>query len=69
MVDMAIAATFVRELTEKQFGEQRQHRQTQRRMATASRSATGSGPAVREAGRGEGTRTGRILARLAQVRG
>jgi hypothetical protein len=66
MVDMAIAANFVRELTQEQFAEQRQ---APRRRAAASRSAKGSGPAPREAGRGEGTRMRRTLARLAQARG
>jgi hypothetical protein len=79
MVDLAIAANFVRELTEEQFAEER------RRGAPASRGADGAGPAVRtsdrpqaprrqdtKARRGAGrgaTLLGRTLARLGHVRG
>jgi hypothetical protein len=66
MVDLAIAANFVRELTEDQFAEQRR---VHRRKAAANRTANGSDPAPRQARRGETTRMRRTLARLAQVRG
>jgi hypothetical protein len=84
MVDLAIAANFVRELTEEQFAERPRHAT---RSAAAASSVNGSGPAresdrrapARESGRRGQTRdtrtrnetTGfwRTLARLAQVRG
>jgi hypothetical protein len=66
MVDMAIAASFVRELTEDQFAQQPR---AQRRSAAANRAGTGSGQAARESDRRETTRMGRALARLAHVRG
>lgn len=82
MVDLAIAANFVRELTEEQFAEER--RRT-RRGAPASRGANRAPAAVRTsdrpqaprrqgtpARRGAGvgaTRLRRTLARLVQVRG
>jgi hypothetical protein len=84
MVDVAIAANFVRELTEEQF-EERQR--TPRRMAraggrpAASRAAAGAtvnrarvaarlpADASSRRGRLAGTRFGRALYRLAQVRG
>jgi hypothetical protein len=66
MVDMAIAANFVRELTEDQFA---QPQRVRRRNATANRAGTGSGRAARESDRREPTRVGRTLARLAHVRG
>jgi hypothetical protein len=66
MVDMAIAANFVRELTEDQFSQQPR---VQRGNAAANRAATGSGQAARESDRRETTRMGRTLARLVHVRG
>jgi hypothetical protein len=84
MVDLAIAANFVRELTEEQFAERRHG---VRRAAPPSREPDGPGSAARESGRnvsaaaprpdaparrdaGFGTtRVGRTLSRLAQVRG
>jgi hypothetical protein len=84
MVDLAIAANFVRELTEEQFAEQRRAR---RRGTPAGRGANGAGPAGRAPDRADGdaaprpasgtrrgggfgtTRVGRTLSRLAQVRG
>jgi hypothetical protein len=75
MVDLAIAANFVRELTEEQFAVQRRHAS---RGAAATRSVNAS-DAARESGRSEPTprsrtrneMTGlrRALARFAQVRG
>jgi hypothetical protein len=67
VVDLAIAANFVRELTEDQFAEQQQR--PRRRNAAASPATKGSEPARPEYRRGESTRMGRTLARLAQVRG
>jgi hypothetical protein len=66
MVDLAIAATFVRELTEDQFAEQRDNgrrRVTEQRphagrRAAATRSVNGSDP-LRESGRSEPTRRSR----------
>jgi hypothetical protein len=66
MVDLAIAANFVRELTEDQFAQQQR---VQRRNAAADRLASGSDHAGRESRRGATSRMGRTLARLAQVRG
>jgi hypothetical protein len=66
VVDLAIAANFVRELTEDQFAQQQRGR---RRAATANRPAAGSDPAPRESGRVERRRMARTLARLVQVRG
>ena len=66
MVDLAIAANFVRGLTEEQFAEPRR---TQRRGAAANRTANGSVPAPREARERKATRMRRTLGRLAQVRG
>jgi hypothetical protein len=66
MVDLAIAANFVRELTEDQFAQQQRGR---RRTAAANRPRAGSDPALRASGRAERTRMVRTLARLAQVRG
>jgi hypothetical protein len=66
MVDLAIAANFVRELTEEQFAESRR---TQRRGAAANRGANGPAPAPRESRERKSTRMRRTLGRLAQVRG
>lgn len=75
MVDVAIAANFVRELTEEQFAE-RPRQAT--RSAAATSSVNGSAPARESGRRGQArdTRTRnettgfrRALARLAQVRG
>jgi hypothetical protein len=82
MVDLAIAANFVRELTEDQFAEKQRIR---RRNVAAQRTANGSGDTLRASGRTEKTRAGRTektrigrtektrigrtIARLAQVRG
>jgi hypothetical protein len=66
MVDIAIAANFARELTEDQFAEQKR---VQRRNRAASRTASGSDTAAREARVAKKTRIGRTFARLAQVRG
>jgi hypothetical protein len=76
MVDMAIAANFVRELTENQFAEQKRGQRRNRAAngtGSGSDTANGSGSgsntaprADRSAGR---TRIGRTFARLAQVRG
>ena len=65
MVDLAIAANFVRELTEDQFAPQQRVR---RRNAAAHSAANGADPAPPRARR-DMTRMGRTLARLAQVRG
>jgi hypothetical protein len=66
VVDLAIAANFVRELTEEQFAEQRR---TRRPNGAANRPAQESAPAAREPGRGRTTGMRRTLARLAQARG
>ena len=66
MVDVAIAANFVRELTEDQFAQQQR---VQRRNAAANRTANSSAPAPGPSRRADRTRVGRTLARLAQVRG
>jgi hypothetical protein len=66
MVDLAIAANFVRELTEEQFAEQRR---AQRRRAAANGTEKGSAAAPRESRERKATRMRRTLGRLAQVRG
>jgi hypothetical protein len=66
VVDAAIAANFIRELTEDQFAQQQR---VQRRNAAASRTAQRSDAAPQASGRKEATRMGRAFARLAQVRG
>jgi hypothetical protein len=66
MVDLGIAANFVRELTEEQFAEPRR---THRRGTAANRTEKGSAPAPRESRERKGTRMRRTLGRLAQVRG
>jgi hypothetical protein len=66
MVDMAIAANFVRELTQEQFTPQQR---VQRRNAAANRAAKGPDPAQGTSRRSEATRVSRTLARRAQVRG
>jgi hypothetical protein len=66
MVDLAIAANFVRELTEDQFAEKQRIRS---RNAAAQRSVDGSSASQRASGRTEKTRVRRTIARLAQVRG
>jgi hypothetical protein len=66
MVDIAIAANFVRELTEDQFAQQRRVR---RSNAAANRTANVSAPAARPSPHTERTRLARTLGRLAQVRG
>jgi hypothetical protein len=70
MLDLAIAATFVREMTEDQFAAPRGPRGARAGTAPARQDA----PSPRRAGarrRGAtgGTRIGRTLSRLAQVRG
>jgi hypothetical protein len=66
MVNGAIAANFVRELTEDQFAPAQQ---VQRRRAAADHTANGAAPAPRAPRRAKRTRVGRTLARLAHVRG
>ena len=66
MVDLGIAANFVRELTEEQFAEPRR---TRRPSGAAKRATKESVPTAREPGRGKATGVRRTLARLAQVRG
>jgi hypothetical protein len=68
MVDLAIAANFVRELTEEQFAEQRRNG----RRGVGSDPAPESGrsePTPRSRTRNETTGLRRALARFAQVRG
>ena len=66
MVDLAIAANFVRELTEDQFAEPRR---PQRRRPAAHRAENGFAPAPSESRDRKPTRMRRTLGRLAQVRG
>jgi hypothetical protein len=66
VVDLAIAANFVRELTEEHFAEPPR---AQRRGGAANRTEKGSAPAPREARERKATRMRRTLGRLAQVRG
>jgi hypothetical protein len=78
MVDLAIAANFVRELTEDQFAQQQQGRRrtaaanriaAANRTAAANRPTAGSDPAPRASRPVERRRMARTLARLVQVRG
>jgi hypothetical protein len=83
MLDLAVAANFVRELTEEQFAEPRRRRRTAAPGRTgdgAARvtraSARGDTPAARPHDRAGGrgvrfgaTRVARTLSRLVQVRG
>jgi hypothetical protein len=75
VVDLAIAANFVRELTEEQFAEQRRNgrrgiaerRPHARRSAATIRSVNGSDPA-HESGRSEPTRDSRTRKETAGFR-
>jgi hypothetical protein len=66
MVDLAIAANFVRELTDEQFAEPRR---TRRRGTAVNRAGKGAAPAPLESRERKATRMRRTLGRLAQVRG
>jgi hypothetical protein len=73
MVDLAIASTFARELTEDQFA---QGRRTQRRGPAAQTASRSTARAERNAPRAAPARSteprsafGRLMSRLVQVRG
>jgi hypothetical protein len=66
VVDLAIAANFVRELTEEQFAEPRR---ASRRGAQANRATQVPSQAPREVGERKSSPWRRTRGRLAQVRG
>jgi hypothetical protein len=66
VVDLAIAANFVRELTEEQFAEPRRG---PRRGPAEKRSAQPAAPSSQESRERRPNRMRRTLGRLAQVRG